>query len=566
MNVKKVNLLTVVVGLTSIVLTSCGGGIDPNPDWNIDVAANRENITLNTYFPASGKDNDFWQNSFIPQKLEEITGYKVNYNQTSEGSADTQVQAMLTGKENIDMLKIGPTLFNNYVTSGYFTDLTEGIQKYAPNLLTLSEITEEQWGAVTYEGKIFAIPEIGHTRMVNTALVWNMDHLKTVGINKMPQTVSELKTALLALQAEFGDTEKYGSNAANYHAFGLPGTMSEANPITPAFDVPSGWYIDENNAPKNMLFSDEMENYLKYMSNLKRAGCLTKGWSSQTGTIAENNFIQGYSSCVATSYWRVTPIRDSMIVSYKGFPKGLTKDEKRDYVYGVNETPYGIAPSDALIQWEVYLKGDGTDGSNVQAKGMARDSTGVGYFCTVPVANAKRAAYTLDWINSKQTEESMITIIAGEEGTHWEKSTKEDKDAIRLNTKEGEPEEYVKLLDKFYDDISGMSQYQTCVNPSVARKWWPVAEKGFNGWEVLVLDEERLILDPIALHPVLKEFAKVDLLARNHVVTQLQNCINKENDEAFDSTLQKARDKYISAYFYPAVENELTEWYQSTLK
>ena len=135
-------LSTIGLLLTVFSVSSCSGGIDPNPDWTIDVEATKKDVQLLTYFPNSGKSGDFFQNSYIPQKLEEITGYKVTFNQTSEGGADTQVQTILTGKEPVDMLKISPTLFNNYVTQGYFTDLTDGLEKYAPNIMSLSKITD----------------------------------------------------------------------------------------------------------------------------------------------------------------------------------------------------------------------------------------------------------------------------------------------------------------------------------------------------------------------------------------------------------------------------------------
>lgn len=547
---KKGYLIATSLALISII-TSCGSAIDPTADWTIDVNKNKSNITLNTYFPNSTKSNDFFQNSYIPKQLEKITGYKVKYNQTSEGAADTQVQAMLTGKEKIDMLKISPTLFNNYVTQGYFTDLTDGIDKYCPNLKTCAKITQEQWDAVTYNGKIYALPEIGHTSMVNVGLIWNFDHLKSVNINKLPKTITEVDEALKALQT------KYGSDT-NYHALGLPGTMSEANPFTAAFDVPCNFFVNDNNEIQNMLFSDRMEEYLKYMNTLATGNIIAQGWSSQTESACMNNFVSGFSSCMVISYWNVTNLRSSLISSYKGFPSDvITENSKKEYVYGKNDHQYGFASDDALVQWEVFIKGDGKLGTNVQTEGKSRDSRGVGYYITVPVASSKNAAYTLDWINYKLTEEATILNVAGTEGIHYEKTTKDDKDAVKLLTGNSS-EEYVKVLPKFYDEISGTSQYQTTVNGDVARKWWPVAEVGFDAWEVLMTDESRVILDPFALHPVLTEFSKVDLLARNYVVTQLQNIINKGIDK-----LENARKTYNSRYWKAAVKNEVNNWYKN---
>ena len=407
-------LSTIGLLLTVFSVSSCSGGIDPNPDWTIDVEATKKDVQLLTYFPNSGKSGDFFQNSYIPQKLEEITGYKVTFNQTSEGGADTQVQTILTGKEPVDMLKISPTLFNNYVTQGYFTDLTDGLEKYAPNVMSLSKITEQQREACSYNGKIYAIPEVGHTTMNNLGLAWNMDHLASVGIDTMPSTISEFEEAMVALQT------KYGGNA-NYHALGIAGTHADANPFSATFDVPKNWFVNENGELENVLFSDRTEQYLSYMHTLASRNMIASGWSGQSSSTVISNFVQGFSSCIVLSYWEWTPLRDSLVAAYPDFPSDVvTGNQKKAYVYGVEDHEYGVAPSDAMVQYNLYITGDGKYGTNYQEKGKVRDSHGIAYYITVPVASAKDAAYTLDWINYKQTEEVTILQIAGEENVHYQ--------------------------------------------------------------------------------------------------------------------------------------------------
>lgn len=545
--------LFAITMLTGGGLLSCGEAIDPTGDWTIDVDATKGDITLNTYFPAFGQSNDKVQNGFIANELEEMTGYKVTYNQTSESNADTQVQAILTGKEAVDVLKISPTLFNNYVTQGYFTDLTEGIEKYGDNINTVAEISEEEWEACTYNGKVYAIPEVGHTSMVNVALVWNYDHLKEVGITKIPETLSEFDTAVKALQAHFGE------NNANYHALGLAGTNAEFNPITAAFDMPKNWFENENGELENALFSDRTEAYLNYMHSIYEAGCLAQGWSTQMESSIINNFVNQNCSVMNLSYWNVTNLRQSCIASYD-FPDGVNTDTKKtNHVYGTLDHEYGFASGDAMIQWQVYLKGDGTNGTNYQEVGKSRDSKGIAYYIVVPVASAKRAAYSLDWINSKMEEDVAQMMSAGVEGTHFEYSTADDEEAVELITEDGEEKEYAKILDQFNNDISGMSQYQTGVNKKVARKWWPLAEQGFDAWSVLALDDSRVIYDPFAVHPVLPNFARVDLTAQNYVITQLQNCINQGGD-----TLANARNTYTSRYWTDTIKNEVNDRYKSS--
>lgn len=522
-----------LVGLTTFtsLLASCGGSIDPNASLSVDLS---KKIDLVTYFPASGKSNDFFNNSYIPQKLKEITGYKVTYNQTTDLGADTQIGNMLIGKDPINMMKIAPTLFNNYVTQGYFTDLTEIINIYGKDLK--SNITEEQWEAATYNGKIYAIPEIGHTAMQNTALVWNTDHLKSVGITKIPETLSEFDKATAALQA------KFGPNNANYHAFGLPGTHSEENLLTTPFEVPKNYYVD-NGEITPAIFSPNTEKYVTYLNSLNNSGVLARSWTTTVATNVLSNFTNENISVGVVSYWHVEPLKEMLMSTEK-------YKNNREAV-------------DNLVAWNPTLRGDGTNGSYVQEKAKVRNYQGCSYYCTIPVACAKDAAYVVDWMNTKVQEQASTIQIVGEEGKHFEYVSKDDPDAVQLLDVENI---YAKTLPLFNEDIHGMSQYQTGANIKIGRKFWPLPEKQFNAWSILFTDTENLIEDPFALHPVLPKYAKTDLKAKNQYVTSLQQIISPSNGKTVEENLASARNIYLSKYWKDEVKNEVNNWYKTTGK
>ena len=557
----KRKLLPIFASL-SIVATSCGA-INPNADLNIDVEKH-DDIVVRAFFPNFGTSNAKVREGWLGRAIEKYTTYNVDYNQFA-AFADTEVNNFLVTKEKIDMMKITGTVFNNYVTSGYFTDLTDVIEKYGNRVVDASGrkwkdlYTKEQWEAVSYNGRIYAIPEIGHTAMANQALIWNTDHLKAVGIAHIPTTITEFDTALKKLKEHFGSD-------ASYYPFGINGNIPNNNPICNAFGVPSQWYEDDQGKLQNMLMSSRMKTYLKYMNGLLNAGYIAGDWVSQNEANCMNNFVSQKCSVYVGSYWNVTSCRNSLVKSYRGFPENMiTNSQKRAYVYGEEKrVPY---KEDGLLGWNIDLKGDGAFGSPVQEKGMHRDSRGVGYYCVVPVACASRAAYIIDWISRRNTEDCTILMIAGEEGTHYSYTTKDDKDGVKLNTTSGN-EKYVKTTDRFLEDISGMSQFQTSVNCDVARVWWPVAENGFDAWNVLIVDENgkedasRLILSDLGFHPVLPQFASVDLEAQNYVITQAQYCINVATDK-YEATIEKAKSDYQSRY-YSKCEAELNGWYQGS--
>lgn len=552
-----------LVGILS--LTGCHS-IDPTPDLNVDVE-DHSSITLKTYFPEFGASNKKIREGWLGRAIESYTTYNVEYNQFSS-AMDTEVNGLLNTKQPIDMMKVTGTVFNNYVVSGFFTDLTDVIEKYGNRVVkkdgtTFKNLfTKEQWDACSYNGRIYGIPEIGHTPMVNQALIWNTDHLKAVGIvdeegnAKIPETLQEFTTALELLK------EKYSSNKS-YYPFGLNGYISVGNPIACAFGVPEQWYEDSDGKLQNMLMSENMHKYLAYMNKLRQGNFIAGDWVSQTEQNCISNFVKQNCSVYVGSYWNVTSVRNSLIQSYTSFPEEMIRtSEKTAYVYGTSKRI--ICKNDGLVGWNVYLKGDGSNGSPIQKKGIVRSSNQVGYFITVPVACAKRSAYVVDWVSRRNTEECTVLMIAGQEGKHYDYCQANDEGAIKLNKQE---DVYVKTYDAFLNDISGMSQFQTSVNMSIAREWWPVAEAGFDAWNVLVVDEngqieeDRLLLNAFGYHPVLPKFASIDLNAQNHVVTQAQYCINVTTDK-FESTYSNAKSTYNS-YYYSKCADEINSWYQS---
>ena len=557
----KVPFITSLVALMSMV-TGCGLA-DNKPDLNVDVSSH-DDITLKTYFPNFGVQNKKIRDGWLANAIREQTGYKVDFNQFST-SMDTEVNKFLNTREPIDMMKVGGTIFNNYVTNGYFTDLTDVIEKYGDVVVksdgtTFKNLfTEEQWAACSYNGRIYAIPEIGHTAMADQAIIWNRDHLKLVGIDYIPTTIGQIDDALTKLEAYFGPKNK------NYYALGLYGTIPVNNPLSCAFEVPGEWWVDENGDLQNVIHSTQWKTYITWMNSLLNKGYIAGDWVSQSETHAMNNFVKQNCSAYIAAYWNITPVREMLVSTYESFPEDMVlTSDKRNYVYG--ESKMTTLKDDALLSWTVYVTGDGTHGSIPQEKGVVREGpTKVGYYITVPVVNAKRAAYVIDWVCKKNTEEMTITMVAGKEGKHYEFTTSDDPDAIKLFN---DKNQYVKLhKEDFLADISGMSQFQTSVNMDIAREWWPVAEAGFNAWNVLVLDENnkedrsRVIENPFGYHPVLEKFAKVDLEAQNFVITQAQALINASPD-ALDSNYQKARNDY-NTRFYNICKDEINTWYKA---
>lgn len=577
-NFFKVFVPLVLVG-ASAGLAACGGGSGSRPSSgeipgiNVDPDDhNEKGIELCCYFPNFGASNDKVQNGVLANLIRETTTYKVQFNQLSESAADTEINNLLSMKEPVDMLKCAPTVFNNYVTGGYFTDLTPFLsqERYGGRIVDSEGtkfkdlFTDEQWEACTYNGKIYAIPEYGHSIFTSQALVWNKDHLKIVGITKIPETLTEFNTAVHALQEHFGTN-------SNYHAFGLTGNIAQDNTISPAFGVPMQWWEDSDGNLQHMLFSTEMENYLRYMNSLRRENIIVSDWVGQGEVNAMSNFTKELCSVYCGSYWNIKDLRSQLVGAYQSFPKvkvgeterPMNDTEKKEYVRG--KASFVSLKDDALVSWRVSLRGDGYANSKVQKQGMFRDNRTVGFYITVPITNAARTAYTLDWVIRKNYEECTKYVVAGKEGLHYDYCEASDEGAIKLNT---DPAKYVKKYDCYDDDISGMEQFQTACNGKYGRRFWPLAEAGFDAWNCLVVNEkgeedfERVISNPFGIHPVIEKFAKYDLKAQNESITKVQYCINAKDDDVFATRLNSSRDTYKTKY-YDKFSADINAWYKS---
>ena len=89
------------------------------------------------------------------------------------------------------MIKMESSTYFALVSGEAFVDLKPALEKYGQNLL--KTIPQQAWDAVTVDGKIYAIPEVGFGQMRSSALVWNRRQLQEVGISKIPETMEEVE-------------------------------------------------------------------------------------------------------------------------------------------------------------------------------------------------------------------------------------------------------------------------------------------------------------------------------------------------------------------------------------
>lgn len=150
-------------------------------------------VTTNAGYQGTVTD---WENNKLVKKLEELT----NTDLSVRILEDSKMGIMFAGNDIPDVVgSIGtPTgkSMSGSVEAGVFMPLDDLLKQYAPNLM--KKVPKAAWDAVSYDGKIYAIPDyLSNPSRRGTYI--RTDLLEKTGM-KAPQTVDEFLDVLRAFK------------------------------------------------------------------------------------------------------------------------------------------------------------------------------------------------------------------------------------------------------------------------------------------------------------------------------------------------------------------------------
>lgn len=525
-----------LVASTTLSLGSCNIAKPDDHEINWDVDLNNK-IELKAIFPNSGMSNSEFSNSYSTRLFEEITGYKVQYEQVIDADMGKTINNIFATNEKYHVMKIDPGTYGNNVSQDSFLALDELLEKYGQNLLDI--VPDEAWDAARgTDGKIYGIPEVGFSGMISFALVWNMDHLAAVGINEVPDTITEFDTALHALQ------NKYGGDS--YHALAMQGSQADIENLSTAWGLPDDYFVNDNNQVRSYIYHDKYDDYLKYLNGLQRESIISKEWQGFTQSDLIYKFVQGDISCGYIPYWNMNTIYDSIVAT-----QGVSLEEAKE-----------------KCGFQLYCLGDGSFGTEVQEEPKYKTKIDTSYFISIPRYMAEDAVYIMDWLNKKIAPEAYDAYVGGQEGVHYDELSAEEVAA-------GVPEGYVEIklptgsvwrkpTDKFNTEILNNSMYATGVNHEYALANWAMRQLQYNSWDILVdANGENAIESPFALAPYLKGWTNIELSARSYVLTLEQSIINANNDATVERGFEMQKTNYEAKYWTTEVDKIVQEWWTS---
>ena len=134
------------------------------------------------------------------QEIEDKAGVEIEWEQIYTDWDTTKSTRFASG--DIPDLLFNATVDSDYTTySGLFMDMTELIEKNAPNVQTMfEEVPDTKVLATSKEGKIYGIPKYqGKWPKTNTTMFINKTWLDNLGL-EVPTTFTELEEVLKAFK------------------------------------------------------------------------------------------------------------------------------------------------------------------------------------------------------------------------------------------------------------------------------------------------------------------------------------------------------------------------------
>ena len=171
--------------------------------------------------------------SAIVKDVEKRFNVKFNFAFVDDQKWNDMLNIKLAAGEVPDVIRLRTDLAK-YVQQGVVGELPIAtIKQYAPNYYkTMQKFDPEgmTWDKVSYGGKNYGFSSISLSNTYGTNLVWRLDWLKKVGINKVPETLKEFEAAMYAFTNK--DPDGNGKND----------TYGMSNTVMPAVMGMFGWY------------------------------------------------------------------------------------------------------------------------------------------------------------------------------------------------------------------------------------------------------------------------------------------------------------------------------------
>ena len=302
--------------------------------------------------------------------VEEVTGVHAVYETLPVEGATAKLMSILAARDAdvYDAIIMPYATFAATVSLGAYLPLNDLLNEKGQALLAGTD--DALWTNTTIDGQIMGIPYRLSNENYTSGLRVRTDLLKSLGIEKLPETLDELTAALTA--------------AKDAGLIPLTGNGPIVDEIAGAFGISNDWNVTDDGIHGRPTTPGARE-YVAYMRALFEAGLLDDEWAQNTNDACKEKLLQGKALMCRIYWWNEPAATDTLL---ENFPE-------------------------ATFDYLPPLKGeDGRCGMPV--------NRGADQVVVIPKVSDK-AAETMAWMNAKvESPETFRYLCIGEEGVHYE--------------------------------------------------------------------------------------------------------------------------------------------------
>lgn len=323
------------------------------------------------------------------QKLEEITGTKVEFQHPPTGQERDQFNLMIASGKLPDVIEYNwsnaPKGVDNLIKENRIIRLNELIEEHAPNLKKLLDDNPQYKKLVTTdEGNIYAVPFIqDHPSLASVfGPVMRKDWLDYLGLPE-PETIADWETVLTAFRD--GDPNQNGQKDEIPYLFNIA-DLDGNHLFIGAFGITSAFYNDGGTIKYGPI-QPEFKDFLTLMAKWYKEGLIDQDFATTDGKLKDA---------------KVTGNQLGSLSAYPGSGIGryteLTKDSVPEFAMIGTVYPALEKGGYAMGQYAFPFSGTGAAIS----------------------ASAKDPAKILKWLDYKYSEEGHLLFNFGIEGESYE--------------------------------------------------------------------------------------------------------------------------------------------------
>lgn len=297
----------------------------------------------------------------------------------------TQVNLYVASGEIPDILTLSNLDFINYISTGYFLELTDLVNNYGSNLKQYT--SKRAWELVTIDGKLYCVPYENFNKKHITAI--RKDWLDNLGIEfKEFYTLDEFANIMKAFTIDDPDKDgkknTYGYSGRNGVGSWQPTFMS----IFGAFGGIPDQYYNVNGIVEPFNVSNGFRNALVYINSL---------WSE--GVIDPEVFILNVDQSV-----------QKLIHGAAGTFVGWWSGPRSLYLNGLMDV-------DPNADWDsIFITSNDGKTFGMKDNGLITQSTMISKHC-------KNPGVAMNLLNYLGSDEGFALAVDGMEGVHYEVDT-----------------------------------------------------------------------------------------------------------------------------------------------